>query len=302
MGGDHARSPARLQRRSCSGHEPGLAARHGQRLLDPDGRRRAHRALRREPGHRRDGPGALPGADDAARRVLTEDTVAKESWAAAARSSQRGTGTSAQFGEPAAGKTGTTDNFTDAWFTGYTCKLTASVWVGYPNAATTSMTAYGDRGVRRRRSRPRSGASSCGRRPQGSRAATTHGRPTPAATSTRPLASARPSSTPCRRHAVAGVDDRDRVTTSTTTPRRRPRPSTTTDRRPTTTPTTDRRPALRSARRPPALATGSHRRALELRRSGLLELFVGVVGAAHEAPPLLVARARPCRACPRLRG
>ncbi|MEA1913129.1 MAG: PBP1A family penicillin-binding protein [candidate division WOR-3 bacterium] len=35
------------------------------------------------------------------------------------------------FKEPAAGKTGTTDNFTDAWFLGFTPELTAGVWVGY---------------------------------------------------------------------------------------------------------------------------------------------------------------------------
>ena len=45
-----------------------------------------------------------------------------------------GTGTAAQIGCPAAGKTGTTDNFNDAWFVGYTPKLATSVWVGYPKA------------------------------------------------------------------------------------------------------------------------------------------------------------------------
>jgi penicillin-binding protein 1A len=30
-----------------------------------------------------------------------------------------------------AGKTGTAENFRDAWFVGYTCRLTAAVWVGY---------------------------------------------------------------------------------------------------------------------------------------------------------------------------
>ena len=42
-----------------------------------------------------------------------------------------GTGESADFGKPAAGKTGTTQNNTDAWFVGYTPTLTASVWLGY---------------------------------------------------------------------------------------------------------------------------------------------------------------------------
>ena len=44
-----------------------------------------------------------------------------------------GTGTSAGFGCPAAGKTGTTDHYNDAWFVGYTPDLTSAVWVGYPN-------------------------------------------------------------------------------------------------------------------------------------------------------------------------
>jgi penicillin-binding protein 1A len=50
-----------------------------------------------------------------------------------------GTGTSASYGCPAAGKTGTTSNYTDAWFVGYTPKLSTAVWVGYPNS-TESMT------------------------------------------------------------------------------------------------------------------------------------------------------------------
>jgi penicillin-binding protein 1A len=45
-----------------------------------------------------------------------------------------GTGTAAQIGCPAAGKTGTTDEFNDAWFVGYTPHLSTAVWVGYPDA------------------------------------------------------------------------------------------------------------------------------------------------------------------------
>ena len=44
----------------------------------------------------------------------------------------RGTGTGAQIGRPAAGKTGTAQEYRDAWFVGYTPDLVASVWVGYP--------------------------------------------------------------------------------------------------------------------------------------------------------------------------
>ncbi|HJS25644.1 MAG TPA: transglycosylase domain-containing protein [Actinomycetota bacterium] len=43
-----------------------------------------------------------------------------------------GTGTSAYIGRPAAGKTGTAQNYWDAWFCGYTPQLAACVWVGYP--------------------------------------------------------------------------------------------------------------------------------------------------------------------------
>lgn len=34
----------------------------------------------------------------------------------------------------AAGKTGTTQSLGDAWFTGYTCEYTTSVWIGYPDS------------------------------------------------------------------------------------------------------------------------------------------------------------------------
>lgn len=42
-----------------------------------------------------------------------------------------GTGSSANIGRPAAGKTGTTQEYRDAWFVGYTPDLVAAVWVGY---------------------------------------------------------------------------------------------------------------------------------------------------------------------------
>jgi penicillin-binding protein 1A len=42
----------------------------------------------------------------------------------------RGTGRAAEIGRPAAGKTGTTDDYRNAWFVGYTPQLVASVWVG----------------------------------------------------------------------------------------------------------------------------------------------------------------------------
>ena len=48
-----------------------------------------------------------------------------------------GTGSAASIGCPQAGKTGTTDDYTDAWFVGYTPRLSTSVWVGHPNARST---------------------------------------------------------------------------------------------------------------------------------------------------------------------
>jgi membrane peptidoglycan carboxypeptidase len=43
----------------------------------------------------------------------------------------KGTGTNARIGRPQAGKTGTTQQYRDAWFIGYTPDIVASVWVGY---------------------------------------------------------------------------------------------------------------------------------------------------------------------------
>jgi membrane peptidoglycan carboxypeptidase len=71
----------------------------------------------------------------ACRRVMTRQT------ADVATSILRGvidgpdplrTGASAAIGRPAAGKTGTTDSFSAAWFSGFTPQLAASVWVGDP--------------------------------------------------------------------------------------------------------------------------------------------------------------------------
>jgi penicillin-binding protein 1A len=45
---------------------------------------------------------------------------------------QHGTGTAAAISRPAAGKTGTAENFQDAWFCGYVPQLATCVWVGYP--------------------------------------------------------------------------------------------------------------------------------------------------------------------------
>jgi len=43
---------------------------------------------------------------------------------------------------PAAGKTGTTENYGDAWFVGYTPQLAVAVWIGYPDRLQPMETEY----------------------------------------------------------------------------------------------------------------------------------------------------------------
>lgn len=67
------------------------------------------------------------------RRVkVFEDGVAYEATKILKLNVTSGTGVAAQIGCPAAGKTGTVDDYTDAWFIGYTPRLVTSVWVGHP--------------------------------------------------------------------------------------------------------------------------------------------------------------------------
>jgi penicillin-binding protein 1A len=54
-----------------------------------------------------------------------------------------GTGTKAAIpGVLVAGKTGTTSNYGDAWFVGWTPQMTVAVWVGYPNKLVSMSTQY----------------------------------------------------------------------------------------------------------------------------------------------------------------
>jgi penicillin-binding protein 1A len=54
-----------------------------------------------------------------------------------------GTGTGAYFGTTSAGKTGTTDNFADAWFCGFTPGLEATIWIGYPRGEIPMLSVHG---------------------------------------------------------------------------------------------------------------------------------------------------------------
>jgi len=76
------------------------------------------------------------------RRVLNSDTdaIINDILEGVIR---EGTGRHAALSDrPAAGKTGTTENYGDAWFVGYTPQLVAAVWVGYPNKLIPMMTQY----------------------------------------------------------------------------------------------------------------------------------------------------------------
>ena len=77
-----------------------------------------------------------PGAAYETSRILQEVTT-------------RGTASSMRksfdFKHPAGGKTGTTDNYVDAWYAGYTSDLTCAVWVGLDKPQRTIPGGYGSR-------------------------------------------------------------------------------------------------------------------------------------------------------------
>jgi penicillin-binding protein 1A len=58
-----------------------------------------------------------------------------------------GTGKSAAIPGFAAGKTGTTENYGDAWFVGWNDNLTVAIWVGYPDRLVPMLTQYGGQPV-----------------------------------------------------------------------------------------------------------------------------------------------------------
>ncbi|MGI9184505.1 MAG: transglycosylase domain-containing protein [Solirubrobacteraceae bacterium] len=54
-----------------------------------------------------------------------------------------GTGVAANYGCPAAGKTGTSEKLANAWFVGYTPRMTTAVWVGYPQGNVPMVNGFG---------------------------------------------------------------------------------------------------------------------------------------------------------------
>jgi penicillin-binding protein 1A len=94
------------------------------------------------------GPVAIKGVDgeDKPERKTKEvfsKTVADTAKTILSYVITSGTGTGAQVGEFAAGKTGTTENYGDAWFCGFIDKYTTCVWVGYADKVQPMETEYG---------------------------------------------------------------------------------------------------------------------------------------------------------------
>jgi penicillin-binding protein 1A len=86
-----------------------------------------------------------PGVDDENKtrtKQVVPEGIAKEATQILQTVITGGTGRAAQIGEFAAGKTGTTENYQDAWFVGYNDTLTVAVWVGYPDSARPMETEY----------------------------------------------------------------------------------------------------------------------------------------------------------------
>src|SRR3954453_6778282 len=78
-------------------------------------------------------PALDPGATGMTSRLM--EAVLTQGTAASARS--------LGFRLPAAGKTGTTNDYKDAWFLGYTSALTCGVWVGFDQPQTIMSAGYG---------------------------------------------------------------------------------------------------------------------------------------------------------------
>ena len=136
-------------------------ARHGPRLRDV--RHAAASASRARSGARDGGPGRHPPDPqdaDERRRVAENEVARKEVFAPALADAvtpilpvgrqHAAPAPRRQYGGFAAGKTGTTENYGDAWFVGFTERYTVAVWVGYPDSIKSMETEYARRAGRRR--------------------------------------------------------------------------------------------------------------------------------------------------------
>ncbi|MDP9388551.1 MAG: PBP1A family penicillin-binding protein [Actinomycetota bacterium] len=80
-----------------------------------------------------DGTGRLIYEHQHSQRRVLEQPVVDATVDVLRQVVERGTGVEARIGRPAAGKTGTSQDWGDAWFVGFTPELVTSVWVGFPD-------------------------------------------------------------------------------------------------------------------------------------------------------------------------
>lgn len=74
---------------------------------------------------------------------IFEPEVGQEAKTALRSVVTNGTGKRADIGTFAAGKTGTTENYGDAWFVGFNEEFTVAIWVGYPDKTQPMLTEFG---------------------------------------------------------------------------------------------------------------------------------------------------------------
>ena len=89
-----------------------------------------------------DRSGRFPDENEIRSIPVLPESVAKTETEILSTVVTSGTGKAASFGEFAAGKTGTTENYGDAWFVGFTERYTVAVWVGYPHELRPMKTEY----------------------------------------------------------------------------------------------------------------------------------------------------------------
>jgi penicillin-binding protein 1A len=93
-------------------------------------------------------PRAILSIDGAENKPVQHEAISENNAAILTSILQRvvtgGTGRRAQLvdGRPVAGKTGTTENYGDAWFVGYTPQLAVAVWVGFPDNLRPMLTEF----------------------------------------------------------------------------------------------------------------------------------------------------------------
>ncbi len=87
----------------------------------------------------REGKSELPNRWKVHRVKAFDSAVTYEATKILEQNVASGTGGRAQIGCPQGGKTGTTDHNIDAWFVGFTPKMSTAVWVGFPTSNAISM-------------------------------------------------------------------------------------------------------------------------------------------------------------------